>query len=114
MLLSPHRLNANIPRADDYGIARMRTEQPGSRPPESRLVADLMVDPKPGDPHPSMLSPAKPYAGKSQLSSVQLHDNQVADAPFRGVFAGRRAKSTVFEDFEGFDAAASWGPAAPM
>ena len=97
-----HRLNANIPRADDYGIARMRTEQT-NRPQEAGQVAALLHDPDPRAPFP-VLSPTNPYAGRSQRSTVQLNDHQVAEAPYRGPYAGRRAKSVVFEERDGASA----------
>jgi hypothetical protein len=93
-----NRLNGDLPRGDDYGIARIRSDVVYQRPPGQ--VAGLLVDPDPNAP-PPMMSPTKPFAGRSQKSTVSLKDDQPFEAPHRGPHAGRRSKSVVFEQQAG-------------
>lgn len=100
--------NEDLPRADDYGIGRIRSDaimdEAIERTRGSAQVRALLQNPETFTPvHQG--SPAKPHAGKSQQSSITF-DHKPAESPRRGPFAGRRAKSTVFD--------AKSGPAAPV
>ena len=95
-----HRLNDAQDRADDYGIARLRQDNGVPVMAYSRQVADLMRDP---DPRLRGLEPQphNKFAGKSQQSNLSFGTDGAVDSVHRGPYAGRRAKSVVFEDGAG-------------
>lgn len=91
-----NKFNEQHARADDYGIARLRSD-PVFPQPLSHQVADLLSDP---DPRAQLApSPTKAYAGKGTKSVIQFAGGQ-AELPYRGPHAGRRANSIAF-DYEG-------------
>ena len=70
-------------------------------------VKPLLSDPDPNMPPPSA-GPIKPFAGRSQQSSISLSNDAMNEPMPRKPFAGRRALSSVFEDRAG--AAGPGGP----
>ena len=97
-----HRLNEEAQRADDYGIARLRSDP--KQPPSPGQVAQLLADPDPRAPVYSHHPPNK-FAGRSQKSTLSFGVDGALDHQYRGPYAGRRAKSVVFEQ--------QAGPSAP-
>ena len=101
-----HKLNANLGRADDFGIDRVRNEDPsGFGPPRGPTqVAHLLVDPDPRAPPPLPPSANNPHKGMRSNS-----DNMVklmrSDAPVDPVgynpHAGKRNQSIVFGEQSG-------------
>ena len=100
-----HRLNDEQQRADDYGVARLRSDTVFRPPGQQGQVAALLSDPDPRQPSVSPHAHNK-FAGKSQKSTLSFGTDGAIEPVHHGPFAGRRAKSVVFDD--------GAGPAAAM
>lgn len=95
-----HRLNEDAQRADDYGVARLRSDVVFRPPGQQGQVAALLHDPDPHQPSQGPHAHNK-FAGKSQKSNLSFGTDGAVEPVHRGPFAGRRAKSVVFDDGAG-------------
>jgi|LauGreStaDraftv2_3_1035109.scaffolds.fasta_scaffold40666_1 hypothetical protein len=107
-----HRLNENLHRADDFGIGRIRNQDPThagllvQSQSQSHQMAELLQEPdprRPPDPSPAMNNP---YAGRSSCSkNISFGTNGAIDPIKYTEHSGKRGASTVFEE--------GGGPKAP-
>ena len=107
-----HRLNENLQRADDFGIGRIRNQDPThaglqiNSQSQSHQMSELLQEPdprRPPDPSPAMNNP---YAGRSSCSkNISFGTNGAIDPIKYTEHSGKRGASTVFEE--------GGGPKAP-
>ena len=110
-----HRLNAEVGRADDYGVDRLRSQHVYA---PSSEVKSLLSDPMPGAPHilstvdgrilppPSATRPEEMSVGErngraARACNINFASDAPVDPPKHNPHAGRRAMSTVFGSASG-------------